>query len=179
MKLITKRIVVLVLVLSLSSFNIGCDNAKTVIKYVNRALPLLTAVGVDISDAREVIDLMNQFDKDPSAAILSATTIAFDRLVAKAQQIPEQGKRTVVMVILVGANIALQELADKFFEKSLAKPDDPRLGASSVRMQIHRFSQKKSWTCRAAGTVEKYQAGQYMPMEMCKKFPDNSVVETQ
>lgn len=176
---ITQRILALVLILSLVSFNIGCDNAKTVIKYVNRAIPLLTAVGVDISDAREVIDLMNQFDQNPTAAILSATTLAFDRMVAKAQQIPEKGKRTVVMVILVGANIALQELADKYFAKATEKPDDPRLGAPAVRMQIRRFAQKKRWTCRAAGTVGKYQAGQYMPMEMCKKFPDNSVVETQ
>jgi len=174
------RAIASIIILSLLSLAPSCEqNANTVIKYVNRALPMITAVGIDISDAREVIDLMNQFQNDPKAATLSAATLAFDKLVAKVQTIPNTGKRTAIMVLLVSANIALQELAEKYFERAVDNPDDPRLGTPAVRMQIRRFSQKKRWICRAAGPIGKYKAGQFMPMEMCKKYPDSSVVETQ
>lgn len=179
MRYFSRRLTALVLVLALLSFNTSCDGAKTVIKYVKRAMPLLSAAGVDLSSAQEVINLMTQFETNPSAAILSATTIAFDRLVVKAQQIPEQGKRTVVLVILVAANIALQELANKWLDKELENPNDPRLGAPTTRASIRRFAVKSQWNCRATSNLGKYKAGQYMPMEMCKKYPENAVVETQ
>lgn len=174
------RAIALLVIISLLSFAGTCEQkASTVITYVNRAIPLLTASGVDISDAQEVIRLMNEFQTDPTAATLSAVTLAFDRTVAKAQKIQDQGKRTAVIVVLVAANIALTSLAQKYLTKANENPGDPRLGAPVVKMQIKRFANKAVWQCQATATIEKYSAGDFMPMEMCKKFPDSGVVVTQ
>lgn len=183
MKLVYKRSTALAVVFSIVLLVTACpfskDQVRTVISSVNRAIPLLQAAGVDTTDANEIIRLMNEFDANPTAATLSAVTLLFDRMVAKAQTIPEQGKRTVVIVILVAANIALSALAEKYTKIETENPTDPRVGAPAVRMTIRRFASRGNWRCRAAGTVGKYETGQYMPMEMCKKHPDNSVVETR
>lgn len=175
-----KRAIATIIIASLLSFAGTCEQkASTVISYVNKAIPLLTASGVDISDAQDVIRLMNEFQTNPTAATLSAVTLAFDKTVAKAQTISNQGKRTAVIVILVAANIALTSLAEKLLNKAAENPTDARLGAPATRMQIRRFANKPKWQCKATARVENYKAGDLMPMEMCKKYPDSGVVETQ
>lgn len=168
------RALALFLTLTLTLASIACDSASinTVIKYTQRALPLLSAAGVSLANAQQVIDLSKQFQTNPQAATLSAITLAFDRLVAEAQGIPEQGKRTAVLVALVAANIALQELADKYLARVAANPNDPRLGAPQVRATLRHRAQREPWACRNA------QTGKFEKMEFCKAHPERSVVET-
>ncbi len=157
----------------------NCGGINTIISSVKKAIPLLQSVGVDVSSANEVISLANQFETDPNAATLGALTLAFDRLVMQAQAIPDSTKRTVVLVILVAANVALQSLAEKYVNRMEARPDDERLGAPMVRATIRSYAKRPRWQCRTSGPIEKYKAGQYAPMEICKKYPDNTQVETR
>jgi hypothetical protein len=170
-----RRSLALSLILSLLLWTVSCGSAdiNTVIKYTQRALPLLSAAGVDLANAQQVIDLANQFQADPQAATLAAITLAFDRVIAQAQGIPDQGKRTVVLVALVAANIALHELADKYLALLNANPGDPRLGAPRERMTLSQRARRKPWACRNS------QTGKFEKMRFCEKNPSISTVETR
>jgi hypothetical protein len=151
-------------------FLASCDKLKTVTSSVKRAIPLLQAEGISVKNADEVLRLITLFDADPQAATLDALTLAFDGLTADAREIANPTKRTVVLVVLVGANIALQAMAEEYIKKVSVT------AAMSVGAQdnnLRGFASREKWQCRSS------QTGRYVPMSYCKEHPDVSTVESR
>lgn len=93
--------------------------------------------------------------------------------------VPKLADNTIVLIALEVVNVALRYLAAKYETHVDAGTGSAVAGDAKIRA----YGRRKPWRCRAAGAVilgeKNYKAGQYVPMEACKKFPDTTTVETR
>jgi hypothetical protein len=146
--------------------------ARDVVSALNDISPLLQQAGVSTAKLTQAISIANQlvtsFENNQDAdtvALTSSLITAFNALAAESELITNQHTRTLVIVSLGIANVALHYIANH-----VERTASGRLGANHV---IPRFNKQKVWACRDA------QSGQYRKMSYCRAHPDVTVVETR
>lgn len=155
-------------------------NARRVSTALKAVVPIFSANGIGTMRLAVAIDiadrLITAFETNNNAAALeltSALITEFNALVSQdVVRITNPATRTIVLVGLAVANIALHQISDALAEQpaGVLRRADP---SSAQKVQtIVAFGQRKNWRCRNASS------GKFAPMSFCKQFPANSVVET-
>ena len=150
--------------------------AKQVVGGLNDTIPIFQANGLDASQLIRARDYGNQLisklestDGENSGPLLTSLINTFSGIVAQTEIIRDPKVRTIVLVSLAVANIALRRLADKLDDAEAVVGR----GASPDLTTARAFKARKPWRCRNS------QTGRYATMDFCKGHPDISQVETR
>lgn len=197
MRLSTRRIAALVLILSLTGFGFdSCQNKPT-------RPELITWMEQGLKDFEDVVNIFQSSGADTSRmmeirgygyAALNALKSngdvvgAFATFVDSIGTIPIDGikdpsKRTYALAALAIAKIAFRRIANSIQDLPTEGVASATDSAPSQVAKIKAFGKSYVEQCRASGPLPRegkkpYGAGQYVPMSYCKQYPNNTQVET-
>jgi carboxylesterase type B len=141
-------------------------------------MPLMAAAGINITHVQQAAEIGDRLVQaltakdNPTAIQLTSQLIsAFEAVVREVNVIHDQKARTLIMVALAVANVALHHIADVLDEESAKVPAAMRGRVAAETELIADFKRKRAWRCRSAVT------GKFMVMDFCQKNPATSVVE--
>lgn len=177
-----RQIVSLALTMTLVYFGYGfaCSKAsmasaaRDVVSALTDIQPILQQAGLPTDKVAQAITLGNKLvtyleggtTTNPDViATISGLISAFNQLAAQTDLITNQHIKTLVIVSLGIANVALH-----YISNHVERQASGRLGASHT---IAIFNKQKVWACRNA------QTGRYEKMSFCKAHPDVTTVETR
>lgn len=178
MKRMKRAAAVVCLALTLA-FMTGCPQseklagyASDVVEALNLSLPLLQQAGVNTGKIQTAITIGNQLvtafkanQKDSAVDLTSKLITAFEGIVTDVNTIPmNQATRTRILVGLAVGQIALRIIARNLQSSAPA-------GVQDVT-PISTMAAKKQWRCRSS------VSGRFEKMDVCKKSPSTTTVET-
>lgn len=115
-----------------------------------------------IDNAGKLVEAVAASDSTSTAKLIRDILPTFNEVAAAFTN-----NRNFLIAIAVG-EVALDFFIAQFPQNAvMASRGDP----------VAVFRNRAKITCRASGPVEKYKAGQYAPMSICEKYPDNTEVE--
>lgn len=161
----------------------GCDkesalkNSRRANSVLREVVPIFQANGLSTVRLQEAITLSDRLivaletggtGSDP-VALVSALISTFNALVSEdVLKIQNPQTKTIILVSLAIANIALREIAN-----ALAEEAPPTARSSRDANVIESFRASPKWRCRDS------VSGQFRKMDYCKANPSTSTVETQ
>jgi hypothetical protein len=156
--------------------------AKEVVGGINDTIPIFKANGLDITQlvrardyGQQLITALETTDGSGSGPLLTSLINTFSGIVASTDVISNPRTRTIILMSLAVANIALRRLADKLDDIFVSSGGGQGAAAGmSHDVRVARaFKRRPVWRCRNS------QTGQYAKMEFCKAHPDVSQIETR
>jgi hypothetical protein len=143
-------------VLIFETNNLSTGNLK---KFISIGKPLVAAFkagGTPLGQAAEFID-------------------AWEMILVDVELIQNASTRTIVLVALFVADEAIHDLLDQIEIPTFAHALQGTQKDAVEKLKA--FKAKPRLRCRASGPIEKYKAGQFAPMAICQKYPDQTQVE--
>lgn len=126
------------------------------------------------SIAGKLISAVEQSNSTEAADLVTELVPIFTEIV------DEFTDNTKILATLALANIGLAFFANHYKSATAsASARGPVAQSSQKQARAIAFANRKPWKCRASGPVDRYKAGQYIPMTLCTQFPDNTQVETR
>lgn len=163
-----------------SGVSVALPYVETALRVLDKAIPLFELNGLKTENLKNAIkiggplvvalkeggDFLNQ---------AGAFVNAFEKILADVELIKNPTTRTLVLVGLAVADEAIHDLLDQVELPSFAHllQGDQAQAIETLKA----YKAKPRLRCRAAGPVEKYKAGQFAPMDICRKYPAQTVVE--
>jgi hypothetical protein len=156
--------------------------AKEVVGGLNDTIPIFQANGLDITQlvrardyGQQLITALETTDGSGSGPLLTSLINTFSGIIASTDVISDPRVRTIVLVSLAVANIALRRLADKL-DDAIATVGAGGMGAaagSADARTARAFKRRPAWRCRNS------QTGRFATMDFCRAYPAISQVETR
>lgn len=173
----------LVMVGGLAVTQTACPESKNLASYahevvgvIDDVVPIFQANGLPtarLTQARGIAAKLEiafrENQSQEALALVSALIPVFQQIVGETTGISNGTTRTIVLVSLAVANVALRRIADKLAEQ----PVPESVSASAEAQTVAAFRASKKWRCRNSAT------GRFESMSYCKKNPATSEVETR
>lgn len=172
------------LIIVMSVYQLACPRTRLVVygrttadalretSMILRSAQLST---VRVDQAAEIADRLVAAltAKDNPTAIEQTTLLitAFQGIVIEVNLIRHPATRTMVLVALAVANVALHHIAEALAVEGAKIPAAAR-GRVVGTQVVEEFMRRPKWRCRSA------KSGRFEKMSFCKANPDLSVVET-